>query len=107
MGSEPVERRSRTETESSIPETKPKGKDVFPVVNEQIVSDRLGQIVAAKEIEVARLASRASTLRAQAEAMGPPRGFAQALRDPAEVRLLAEIKWRSPSAGTIREAGDP
>ena len=37
----------------------------------------------------------------------PPRGFAAALRRAGEVRLLAEVKRRSPSAGDIRPGADP
>ncbi len=39
--------------------------------------------------------------------MPPTRSFAAALRGEDEVRLLAEIKRRSPSAGDIRAGADP
>lgn len=76
-------------------------------MTEQIIQDRLAVIVAAKEVEVAGLKSQARAFRAEAEAAEPTRGFEAALRVPTEVRLLAEIKHRSPSAGAIREGIDP
>ena len=53
------------------------------------------------------LRPRAAELRARARDAAPTRGFAAALRAPAEVRLLAEIKRRSPSAGPIRPGASP
>ncbi|MEX2582227.1 MAG: indole-3-glycerol phosphate synthase TrpC [Gemmatimonadota bacterium] len=76
-------------------------------MNEQRIDDRLARIVEAKEREVERLRADTSSMRALAEAAGPTRGLAAALRQPAEVRLLAEIKRRSPSAGVIRADTDP
>ncbi len=67
----------------------------------------LRRIVEVKHDEAAALAPRAAELRARAAGAPPPRGFAAALRAPAEVRLLAEIKRRSPSAGDIRPGADP
>jgi indole-3-glycerol phosphate synthase len=67
----------------------------------------LAQIVAAKALEVERLRRRQAELRSAAEAAGPARAFADALRAASEVRLLAEIKRRSPAAGAIREGADP
>lgn len=42
-----------------------------------------------------------------AEVAPPPRPFAAALRHPSQVRLLAEVKRRSPSAGEIRPGAVP
>jgi len=67
----------------------------------------LHRIVDVKRAEVRALRGRASELRERASSASPPRGFAAALRRPGEVRLLAEVKRRSPSAGEIRPGADP
>ena len=67
--------------------------------------DHLAQIVARKRIEVSRRRVRAATFARLAEAVAPPRGDLLApLRRPdgAGPRVIAEIKLRSPSAGSIR-----
>jgi len=67
----------------------------------------LQRIVEVKRGEVADLAPRRAELRARAADAPPARGFAASLRRPGEVRLLAEVKRRSPSAGEIRPGADP
>ena len=67
----------------------------------------LDRIVEVKRAEVRALSGRASELRTAAGRAPEPRGFAAALRREAEVRLLAEVKRRSPSAGEIRPGADP
>lgn len=69
--------------------------------------DILARIVATKEVEVEALRPLAEDLRARAADAAPTRGFAAALRKPGVVRLLAEIKRRSPSAGPIRPGASP
>jgi len=67
--------------------------------------DHLAQIVARKRVEVSRRLARAATFARFAEAKGPPRtDILTPLRRPAGAapRVIAEIKLRSPSAGTIR-----
>lgn len=66
----------------------------------------LDEIVRTKHAEVAALMPHAAALRELAEAAPAPRGFAAALRREGEVRLLAEVKRRSPSAGEIRPGAD-
>ena len=71
----------------------------------------LDKILAVKRAEVAaaRAARPFAEVDAAARAAGPVRGLAQALRRPpgAPVRVIAEIKRASPSAGPIRPGADP
>jgi indole-3-glycerol phosphate synthase len=66
----------------------------------------LDRIVATKAAEVAALALRRRELREAAESAERARPFAAALRAE-EVRVIAEFKRRSPSAGTIAASVAP
>ena len=58
------------------------------------------------EIAAAKAALPAADLERRAAALPPPRDFAQALRQPG-MRIIAEVKKASPSAGVIRPDFDP
>jgi indole-3-glycerol phosphate synthase len=62
----------------------------------------LEPIVEAKRLEVESLRPGALELKRAAEEATPVRAFETVLRGP-EVRLIAEFKRRSPSAGSLRE----
>ncbi len=68
----------------------------------------LREIVAHKAQELAGRRHRIplDQLRGRAAAADPPRPFLAAIRGP-RIRLIAEVKGASPSAGTIRRAFDP
>ncbi len=63
----------------------------------------LDDILAAKRDEVAALQVRAADLQAACRDAPPPRSLAGALRRPEgePIRVMAEVKHRSPSAGVI------
>jgi indole-3-glycerol phosphate synthase len=70
----------------------------------------LDQILATKRVEVEAAKSRIDSdeMIRRAKSAEPVRDFAGALRrGPGDVRLIAEVKRASPSAGTIREPFDP
>lgn len=68
----------------------------------------LDQIVAEKHKEHARRdPERLDDLWRAAAAMAPARSFAEAIRVPGQLRVIAEFKRRSPSAGVIRAGAEP
>jgi indole-3-glycerol phosphate synthase len=93
-------------TEPNIAEQTPKSKDPRAGGGGAVLGGVLARIVEAKQEEVRRLRARGAELRERAESAPPARDFAGALRRASEVRLLAEVKRRSPSAGAIRPGAD-
>ncbi len=76
------------------------------------MTDVLAKIVDHKRQEIAAAKEHVSpeSMRAQAEDVavaGPSRDFFAALDRPGEIRLIAEVKKASPSAGLIRADFDP
>lgn len=69
----------------------------------------LDRILAETRAEVARrkLTAPMSTLEQKAKSAPGPRGLAQALGAGGTVRLLAEVKHKSPSKGVLRSDFDP
>ena len=70
-------------------------------------ADILARIVTTKRGEIAALRPRADEFRSRARDAPPTRDFASALGGHARVRVIAEVKRRSPGAGDIRPDLDP
>lgn len=66
----------------------------------------LDTILEATRRELPALRQRRGELEARVASLAPPRPFSAALRAPC-IRVLAEVKRRSPSAGEIRPDLDP
>jgi indole-3-glycerol phosphate synthase len=75
----------------------------------------LDKILAVKRREVADLAPRLAALKAASRRAPPPRSLVRALRRPPAhtgrmadpIRIIAEVKHRSPSAGVLIDPYDP
>lgn len=81
----------------NLPENRP---------NTSVPASTLAAILSATQTRVASLRPKARELERRAAAAPAPRAFARALAGPT-VGVIAEIKRRSPSAGSIRADLDP
>jgi len=71
-----------------------------PVILDEIVAQKLRE-------HARRDAVRMDDLWRDAATLPPARPFADAIRVPGQLRVIAEFKRRSPSAGVIRAGADP
>ena len=67
---------------------------------------RLVEILAEKQREVAKLKKSGIPVHGDSD-LSRSNNFARAISVPNRIGLIAEIKFASPSAGTIRKRGDP
>ena len=67
----------------------------------------LDRIVVAKRREIAERRNRVAAAELERQLAQPPRDFFAAIARPGPIRLIAEVKKASPSAGVIREDFDP
>ncbi len=72
------------------------------------MANKLDEIVAHKRREVAdaKKSRPLAQLERELKRRSPPRGFAEAIRRPGKLSLIAEVKKSSPSAGPIRPQAD-
>lgn len=94
-------------TEQNISERLPKGKGVPSTAPANGAAGILNRIVESKRRELDGVLPHEAELRDRAAAMPPTLPFRAALQRSGEVRVLAEVKRRSPSAGEIRPGAEP